>query len=90
MTQVLPTESVQSAARLFNRMMLLVETLKIAASKPQVSLALTVYSNGGSAVAVGSGVDVFVAVGVRVIVGVKVTVTVGVGSTMRSLPLNTR
>ena len=62
----------------------------MAASKPQVSLALTVYSIGGSAVAVGSGVEVFVAVGVRVMVGVKVNVTVGVGSTMRSVPLSTR
>ena len=51
------------------------------------SLALTVYSTGGSGVAVGSRVGVRVRVGVTVIVTVTVGLGVGVGSTTRPVPL---
>jgi len=67
--------------RLFKRMILGTDTLKVKASAEQVSLAFTVYSTGGTGVIDGSGVEVIVLVGVRVKVGVVVAVGIWVGST---------
>ena len=69
--------------------MLATGTSNATAMVMQESLAFTVYSMGGSGVAVGTGVLVRVAVGVKVSVGVMVTVGVWVGSSTRPVPLNT-
>jgi hypothetical protein len=77
----IPTESPQSAANPFSRMMLVIDTSKAKAIAPHVSPGLTSYElgvgvGGGGLVAVGgSGVVV------RVTVGVSVGVGPSVGST---------
>ena len=65
----------QSELRLLVRMMLVMEMWKTAASEPQVSPDLMLYSSGGMGVGVGISVGGSVAVGGRL----AVAVTVGVG-----------
>ena len=76
-----PTYSGHETARLFARIILLIDTLKVAAMMLQLSPETTVYSTGGSGVKVGIGVSVGVIVGVTVIVGVIVVVADAVGMT---------